>query len=413
MPKRQRHKITKRIVDALEPGQAVWDTEIIGFGVRRQVSRRTYVLKTTLNRQQKYMSIGTHGSPWTVETARREAIRLLTDVRRGIDPTLPTIIIGTPTVSELCHRYLTEYAINKKPRSEYSDRRLIHNHIMPLLGSKLILGISKPDIESFRDAVRSGKTAPRDPKAVQRSQRGGLPVRGGTGVANRCLTLLSKMFNLAEDWGLKPQNSNPVRRVKKYREFKKERFLSHDELARLGKVLKDAEQHRTNPFAIAAVRLLIFTGARLNEILTLRRDWVHLDRRIIVLPDSKTGRKCIRLSEPAIEILRSLPSVENNPFVICGREIGAHIINLQKTWARLRSVAGIMDVRLHDLRHTFASVAMESGHSLEVVGSILGHKTIQTTSRYAHFRQDHVSNANDQVGQRLSDLLWGQHSVPY
>jgi integrase len=283
---------------------------------------------------------------------------------------------------------------------------LIRNHIIPLLGSLHLTAVTRQHIEGLRNDVLVGKTAPTNPRAKQLSQKGGQPVRGGPGVANRCLTLLSKMFNLAEDWSLRPQNSNPVRRIRRYREQRSERFLSFDELRRIGSALAACEKAGgIDIYASLAIRLLLFTGARLNEILSLQWSWVDLDRRLLILPDSKTGRKVIRLSEPAIAVLKDTPRLALNPYVIVGARPGQHLVNLQKPWQRVCEAACVDRVRLHDLRHTFASIAALKGNSLPTIGALLGHRSSSTAARYTHLQQDHIAAANDEIGKALSEAM--------
>jgi hypothetical protein len=260
MAGRSQTKITKRLVDQLKPGEVLWDAEVRGFGVRCQTNDRVYVLKCFVKGRQRWVTIGKHGSPWTIELARKEAQSLLIDARRGNDPAdTRRQLRGRPTVASLCERYLEEHADrHKKPRSAHSDRKNIENHVIPLMGKLPVEAVTRSDIEVFQQGVSNGKTAPSDPRAKQLLQRGGHVVRGGKGAANRCLTLLSKMFNLAEDWGMRAQNSNPVRRITRFREFRRDRYLTADEFSRLGKALNEAEMgHVESPFAIAALRLLI------------------------------------------------------------------------------------------------------------------------------------------------------------
>lgn len=408
MAARSRTRLTKRIVDDMQPGQTIWDSEVRGFGVRRQIVDRSYVLKCRIERKQIFVTLGKHGAQLTVEQARKKALVALATLLRGDTPSrTENHEPDELSVALFCTRYLSDHAEqHKKPRSISSDRSLIHNHIIPLLGSIHMAAVTRQHIEGLRNDVLVGKTAPADRKAKQLSQRGGQPVRGGAGVANRCLTLLSKMFNLAEDWGLRPQNSNPVRRIKRYREQRCERFLSFDELSRIGSALDDCQNSgRIDIYAATAIRLLVLTGARLNEVLSLEWSWVDLNRRLLLLPDSKTGRKAIKLSQPAIDVLTATPRLELNPFVIVGARPGRHLVNLQKPWQRICDTARVEKVRLHDLRHTFASIAASQGNSLPTIGALLGHRSSLTAARYAHLQQDHVVAANDAVGTALSAAL--------
>lgn len=400
MPTRSTTRLTKKLIDQLQPYSSIWDSEVRGFGVRRQKTDRTYVLKCVANGRQKFLTIGRHGAPWTVEAARAEARAKLVQVYKGEDPSNGR---GQPSVGDLCDRYLAEHAPKKKPSSAKSDLRLIENHVRPLLGSRFIKEIKKSDIEQFHKEVAQGKTAPTNPDDVRRKQKGGVVVRGGRGVANRALTLLSKMFNLAEDWQLRSQNSNPVSRVKRFAEGRRERFLTTDELARIG--VKLTSMSKTEFFSAAAIRFLILTGARLGEALSLRWEWVDLERSLLLLPDSKTGQKTIRLSSACAELLKSMPRVSANPYVFVGQKAGRPLVNLQKPWRRLCRAIGITGVRLHDLRHTYASVSVGLGFSLPITGALLGHASGQTTERYAHLQQDHVSTASQSIGRALNSML--------
>lgn len=231
-------------------------------------------------------------------------------------------------------------------------------------------------------------------------------MRTTPGAANRTLALLSKMFNLAEKWGLRPDGSNPCRHVERYRERKLERFLSNAELARLGAVLNEAERTRTeSPSAIAAVRLLLFTGCRLSEILTLCWQHVDLEQGVLRLPESKTGAKVVYLPPAALEVLQGIDRVEGNSYVVVGAKPGAHLVNLTKPWHRIRAKAGLDDVRIHDLRHSFASMAAAGGLSLPIIGALLGHTQAATTQRYAHLAANPLKQASELTGKRIADAL--------
>lgn len=195
------------------------------------------------------------------------------------------------------------------------------------------------------------------------------------------LALASKLFGLAEEWGIRADGSNPCRRIKKYKEKPRERYLSADELARLGGVLRDVERERVElPSVVPAIRRLLFTGARLGEILTLAWEHVDLERQLLLLPDSKTGAKAIHLNPGAMQVLASLPR-EESTWVIRGKRDGACLINLEKPWRRIRERAPLEDVRLHDLRHSFPSVGAARGASLPMIGALLGHEQPLTTAR--------------------------------
>ncbi len=289
-------------------------------------------------------------------------------------------------MAEFCERYLADYADErKKEKSVRQDRRMIERFIIPTVGKRKIGEVNRADVVKLHHSLK------------------GTPYQ-----ANRVLALLSKMMNLAERWSLRPDGSNPCRHVEKYKEKRRNRFLSEAEFGRLAEVLSEAE--RTNiemPSVIAAIRLLLFTGARLSEILTLEWEQVDFEGRCLRLADSKTGAKMIYLSPPAQEILAALKRKDGNPFVITGAKRGSHLVNLEKPWRRIRAEAGLEDVRLHDLRHSFASMAVAGGLSLPIIGALLGHTQPGTTARYAHLADDPLRQATDMIGANMKAAMMG------
>jgi integrase len=210
------------------------------------------------------------------------------------------------------------------------------------------------------------------------------------------------MFTLAEKWGERPDGSNPCRHVEKYSEVKRERMLSADEFSRLAEALREPGRP---PYVVAAIKLLIFTGARLSEVLGLRWEWVEFERGEARLPDSKTGAKTLHLPAPALTVLAELPRVAGNPFVIVGHVKGTHPVNIEKPWRAIRKSAGLDNVRLHDLRHAFASVAASSGMGLPIIGKMLGHTQAATTHRYAHLASDPVKAAATAVAGHIAAAM--------
>jgi integrase len=384
-------RITKRTVDQLQSG-VMWDGEIKGFGVRCRASgAKYYVLKMRIDGRQRWITLGRHGSPWTPDTARRDALRLLGLRAAGKDPALERDRQkGAITVAELGARFLQEYVPQHcKPRTAYEYRRAVELFINPALGRHRISDVLRADVATFHHDLRD-----------RRYQ------------ANRALGVLSKMMNLAEAWGLRQDGSNPCRHVKKYREDKRERYLSKQELQRLNAVLTDNQAKAESPFAVAAIGLLVTTGARLTEILTLRWEYVDLENRVLRLPDSKTGAKLIYLNAAAIQLLRTIPRMQGNHYVIAGARPGAHLVELQKPWRRIRAKAGLDKVRIHDLRHNFASVAAAAGLSLPMIGKLLGHTQASTTQRYAHLAADPVRAASNLIGAEISAVMNGTKRKP-
>jgi integrase len=229
--------------------------------------------------------------------------------------------------------------------------------------------------------------------------------------ANRALALLSHMFTMAERWNLRPAASNPCRHVERFRESRRERFLSPAELARLGETLTTLEATGgASLYGLAAVRLLVFTGARASEMLTMTWDSVNLEAGTVRLADSKTGAKTVFLNPPSVDVLARLPRIGDNPYVIAGGNPGAALTlsGLEQVWQSVREVAGLADVRLHDLRHSFASVAAARGQSLTVIGALLGHTQATTTQRYAHLSADPLRAASDAVAAEIANAMRGR-----
>ena len=386
-----KQKLTKRVVEALPPGNKdiiCWDAELPGFGVKiTPKGRRVYFLyyRTTTGRERR-PTIGRHGQV-TCEEARRIAGDWQAAVRKGGDPGGERQADrASESFAEFAERYMTDYASGKKKASTLATDGLnLKNHLLPALERLKVGEISRADV-------------------VRLHQR----MKATPGGANRTLDLLSHMLNVAERWGLRADGSNPCRHVEKFKLRKRERFLSEAELGRLAAVLTDAEETDTElPSVIAAIRLLLFTGARLSEILTLRREHVDIEERCLRLPDSKTGAKTIYLPPAALEVLAGLERRDDNPYVIAGAKPGAHLVNLQKPWRRIRKKAGLDDVRIHDLRHSFASMAVAGGLSLPVIGALLGHTQPATTARYAHLAADPLRQAANLIGARIGAAMKG------
>ena len=217
---------------------------------------------------------------------------------------------------------------------------------------------------------------------------------------------LSKMFSMAEVWGWRPDGSNPCLHIKRYKEEKRERFLSAEEFARLGRVLdeilRDGSETRS---AVVAIRLPMLTGCRLSEIQKQRWEHVDLEAGELRLPDTKTGGRAVPLAPSAVRLLEALPCDEDNPWVIAGRKPGSHLTDLQHPWRRIREKAELDDVRIHDLRHSFASRALALGEGLPMIGKLMGHTQVQTTARYAHLARDTVKASAARIGDSIDGDL--------
>ena len=381
-------KLTKRIVDAAEvqaTEQFIWDSDIPGFGLRVLPSgRKGYVVQYRAGRRSRRISLGP-STVLTCEQARIRAITIVAAARNGQDPAAERDAGRKAiTIKELAERFDKEHiAIRVKASTGKEYRRNLQRFILPALGQLTVIGITRADVAKFHHDLRH------------------IPYQ-----ANRCLEVVSKMFSLSEMWGLRPDGSNPRKHIRKYPEEKRERFLSAAELRRIGEVLREMGSERVElSSAILAARLLILTGCRLGEIMTLKWEYIDFDERVLRLPDSKTGKKIVHIGAPAVEYLRDAQRIDGNPWVIPGTLTGKPLSDLQPFWQRVRARAGVKDVRIHDLRHTFASTAVASGQGLPMIGKLLGHTQVQTTARYAHLAADPVRCAADAVASSLREAL--------
>ncbi|WP_245257558.1 tyrosine-type recombinase/integrase [Methylocapsa acidiphila] len=283
-------------------------------------------------------------------------------------------------------------------------------------------------------AAHGGVKAPqlsRSQVATMHAHLGANPI-----AANRFVAIVSKLFSWAIDRGLLPEtHANPAARIEHFKERSRERFLKPDELARLGEALRLAETEglpyavdesgpnakhaaklenrrvMVDPFSIAAIRLLILTGARLREILNARWSDVDAARGTLFLPDSKTGAKPIFLNTAAFDVLNDLPRLVDNPHLIAGAKPGLPRTDLKKPWAAVTRAAGLEGLRIHDLRHSFASVGAGASMGLPIIGKLLGHTQAATTQRYAHLDADPLRRAADAIGETISAAMDGKGVV--
>ena len=383
-------RLTKRTVEAAKAAERevfLWDDGLPGFGLRISPSgKRGYVIQYRAKGRTRRLALGLHGV-LTAEQARRTASELLSTVRRGADPSAErNAARSAPTVAELCERYLTDYAEGRKKASSFrEDRRIADRHVIPALGQRRVADVEQADVLHVHNALRE------------------TPI-----MANRVLAMLSTAFREAERWGLRPIGTNPCRGVARYREHMRERFLSESELAKLGDALTTAEQTGAESSAVIAVlRLLTLTGCRVSEIRTLHWTEVDFERACLRLRDSKTGPKVVQLNTPALEVLARLAERRRSEWVFPARDGKRPIWALASAWNRIRRSAGFPDLRMHDLRHSFASVGACSGQSLLVIGALLGHRLAATTQRYAHLSNDPIKSASEAIGARIAAAMSG------
>jgi integrase len=417
-------RLTKQFVETLKTSgkdTVIWCAELSGFGVRiRPSGAKSFIAMYRVggrNSLPKKVTIGSYPK-LTVEQARGEAKIILAKAELGTDTAAEkTKKNAEITLSQLCDIYMIEGVDNKKASTLISDKSRISSHIKPLLGKKRIGDIKRTDIERMMRDIANGKTARKSGVGKNLSI-----VTGGKGTATRTVRFLGGILTWAVNQGY--LESNPRAGVKLYKDGKGERFLSSVELQRLGDVLREAgtvglpwrenegvnTKHRLNdtakarevvsPYVIAAIRLLIFTGCRAGEILKLRWREVDFENGLLNLPDSKTGAKKVLLAAPALKVLADL--IPLGDYVIAGNNPKKPRLDIKRPWQRITAHAGLEGLRVHDLRHSFASIGAASGMGLGIVGKLLGHASPATTARYSHFADDPVRRASESIAAQIS-----------
>lgn len=407
-------KLTKRVVDSAKPpetGEArLWDSELAGFCLRLYASnRKVYALKYRVSGRQRWLTIGEHGSPWTPDQARSAAAEALLEARRGVDPAAAKRARDDLTMTKLIGLYLNDGPRSKPGKRELSwrqDRSNLLRHVKPILGRRLVSGLAKGDFARMVSAITAGETA-----TVEKTKaRGKAIVRGGEGTAARCYSTTRAMLAWAIEEGLTP-GPNPCSGLKLAARPSVERFLSEKQATDLLLAIRALHGEGAVSASHSAIfQLLLFTGARRTEISGLR--WSEVDfagERLVLPPDrTKTGRNSgerrITLNSVSLTLLRSLEREKGDgPFVFpAGRGASGFTTGEGKVW---RSVvlprAGLTGVRLHDLRHSFASFALADGASLALIGKALGHASSRTTERYAKLSDDPLRAMSERLSDRF------------
>ena len=334
-----------------------------------------------MNGKSRRVTVGRHGdiSP---DEVRKDAAKYLARMKAGLPP-VEAEPDAEPTVADLAERYEREYvAMHCKPNTIKHYGLMLKKHIVPRLGTLRVSEVEGRHILNFQYRLSDMPT-----------------------VSNRCVDILVKMFNLAELWEMRPPGRNPCKSVRRYKvDPHKERFLTPEELARLGRTLDAAPAKRlASRHAAAAIRLLVLTGCRRNEIMGLAWDDLDFEAGEMRLADSKTGARIVPMPPAAAEVLAGLPRTPDNRWVFPGRKKGTHQTNINDSWNRVRRHAGLDGVRLHDLRHSFASRAL--GEGLPMIGELLGHRKIDTTARYAHLARESVRASTARVADSIAAAL--------
>lgn len=420
-------RIAKRVVDAAKPQAeryTVWDSDLKGFGLRvSPQGTKTYIVRYRAGGGRtgtlRQLVIGRHGVI-TADEARDEARKVLASATKGADPQADRAKVRADiTVAELCDLYLEQGVAMKKPSTLITDKSRIERHIKPILGGKRVNAVTLTDIERWMQDVATGRTASKikpslaqvkagqAPKDAERRRLNDPVAKGGKGTATRTAGLLGGIFEFAVKRKIRPDN--PVRGLQRYRDRKMERFLSPAELTALGEAMAASDAAGGNRSATRILRLLALTGARRGEIEQLKWSEVDSDFGCLRLEDSKTGQRIVPIGRVALEVIEAVPKAKVSPYVFPSATDPAKPFGqLQKTWRIVRKAAGLDDVRIHDLRHSFASSGVASGQGLIVLGKLLGHADVKTTARYAHLADDPVRAAADQIASSVAGALAGQ-----
>lgn len=357
---------------------AIHDITLPGFGIRVRASGKAYWTVRYRHRgKDRRMTLG-KTTEIDANTARAQAKKLLAKVALDGLPQPQKAKSKSPTMDEFVDARWKEIARGWKPSTErrsWSDWKV---QLQPVFGHQMVTEITRGDVVRWRDSCAVGK-----------EQR-----------FNRSVPVLASLLKYAEALKLRPKGSNPCRGIARYKQRLKERYLTPAEFRRLGLELNAEERDR--PAEVAIVRLLLLTGARVSEIRDLKWAWVQPPR--LLLPDSKTGPKVIYLNSQATAILQKVPRQKGCPFVF-PNPTREQPLTLDPWWPRFRRQCAMPDVRLHDLRHTFASVAIQQNVPLSTIGNLLGHVLPETTARYAHLADEHVSEAAQRVSGSLANAI--------
>ena len=388
----QQKTLSNRTVAALKVARdtVFWDRDLTGFGVRvYPTGGKVYIAQARGPDGPKRMTVGRH-DVLHADQARQRAALIIARIKAGEEPVplpLAARANGGPTVADLAARYLEEHVeVKLKPNTQRQARGVLHRHILPALGKMPLVAIERAQVVDLQQ------------KLCDR------PV-----TANRAVKVLSHMYRLGEGWGMVPEGCDPCRSIEKYPERRRERFLTDAEFVRLGRVLDEAvDSASASPIAVAAIRLLMLTGCRKSEILTLRWTDVDLEAGELHLGDAKAGPRTVQLPPTAVRLFETLPRREGCPWVFPGEDREGRFSGggLDHVWQTVRTHAELEDVRLHDLRHSFASRALALGETLPVIGKLLGHNDIETTARYAHLARDSIHEAAERIaGSVAADIL--------
>lgn len=410
-----RQKLTKHAVEsapAKDVRYTVWDTALPGFGVRiAPTGVRTFIVRYRPlgnSSLKRFMTIGRFG-PITVDQARKRAQKILGDVADGQDPAARSNARhSAPTLAEVAAEFQKSHiSLKLKPTTAASYTLVLNRYIVPKFGNHKLSSVSRAEVAKLHESMSATPY-----------------------MANSTVALLGSLYSWAARRGLAPDGLNPARRIDRFEESARERFLTMEEFARLGAALREAEtvgipydvdearptaKHAAKPEnrlviiapdALAAIELLVLTGCRLREILNLRWQEIDFERGLLFLQDSKTGRKTVVLGAPAITVLKSLPHVGDCVFP--GSDGTKPRSDLKRPWAAIKRHAGLTGLRIHDLRHSFASVGAGAGLGLPVIGRLLGHSQPGSTAQYAHLADEATRRASETIAGQIAAAMGGK-----
>jgi integrase len=356
------------------------DDRVRGFGIRvTAAGAKSFILNYTIAGRERRMTIGEFPA-WTTLAALEEAKRLKREVDRGIDPLEQRIAAReAPTVRDLAKRFLEDHASTRRRSYLVQNTLILNRWILPELGNVKVADLRSAHVERLhRKVTKSGATV----------------------MANRVISCLSKMLSLAVRWKMRPDN--PCKGViDRNNETQRRRYLKPEEFVRLTAALATHPSQR----AADAVRLIMLTGCRRMEALSARWDQFDPELRVWAKPASSTKQDedhCVPLSAPACELLTRMKNVATGPYLFPSRDGKGHLTDLKSSWRALCKVARLEAVRLHDLRHSFASIAVSRGASLPLIGALLGHSNPTTTQRYAHLFDDPQRAVAESVGSVIT-----------
>ena len=385
MPKRSTLRLTKRIVDRLkvdDKDAIFWDSDLAGFDVRvHATGRKLYIVQSRGPAGLKRVTLVPVGHT-TIEERRREAAAVIDRIKRGDDP-VPPEPAPEPTVADLAARSVSvRFGVKCNPATAKAYKMALDRHVLPALGAMPLAEVGPKEVAALHHRMRDMPS-----------------------MANRAVWVLSRLFVLAETWEMVPPGGNSCRHVRYYREKSRERFLTPEEFRRLGAALRRFEARGpTQASAVAALRLLMLTGCRTGEILTLRWDDVDRTAGVLRLRDGKTGPRMVPLTGPVLAVLDGIERMEGVSWVIRSKS-DTRLTGLFSHWQQIRMDVGLDDVRVHDLRHSYASRALALGESLTIIGRLLGHAKVETTAKYAHLVRDAEKAAAARTGDSIGAQL--------